>query len=73
MYAGQGVVVVANNGEHPADLKKHEPFLSAIPTTRASKNEAGGLAEWAGPAAGDRAWRLVRRRHRWASVRSART
>lgn len=62
MYAGQGVVVVANNGEHPADLKKHEPFLLAIPTTRASKNEAGGLAEWAGPAAGDRAWRLVRRR-----------
>jgi len=61
MYAGQGVVVVANNGEHAAALKEFEPFLYAVPNTRASKDEAGVLAEWT-PAAGERAWRLVRRR-----------
>ena len=61
MYAGQGVVVVANNGEHAAGLKKFEPFLYAIPNTRASKEEAGVLAEWS-PAEGPNAWRLIRRR-----------
>ena len=61
MYAGQGVVVLANNGEHAAPLKDFEPFLSAIPTTRATQAEAGVLAEWT-PAAGAKAWRLVRRR-----------
>ncbi|MEI6239259.1 MAG: hypothetical protein WCR51_02605 [Planctomycetia bacterium] len=61
MYSGQGVVVVANNGEHAAGLKNFEPFLYAIPDTRASKAEAGVLAEWS-PAEGPKAWRLVKRR-----------
>ena len=63
MYSGQGVVVVANNGEHDASpaLKKFEPFLSALPNTRASKDEAGVLAEWS-PTGGEKAWRLIRRR-----------
>lgn len=61
MYSGQGVVVVANNGEHPAGLKSFEPFLYAIPNTRSSKNEAGVLAEWS-PADGQQAWRLIKRR-----------
>ena len=61
MYAGQGVVVVANNGEHAARLDDFEPFLRAIPDTRRSPADAGVLAEWA-PAEGPRAWRLVRRR-----------
>jgi hypothetical protein len=61
MYSGQGVVVVANNGEHSAGLKNFEPFLYAIPNTRASRDEAGVLAEWS-PADGPAAWRLVRRR-----------
>ena len=61
MYSGQGVVVIANNGEHAAPLKAFEPFLYAIPNTRASKADAGVLAEWA-PARGAEAWRLVRRR-----------
>jgi hypothetical protein len=57
-YSGQGVLVVANNGEHPAvSAKKFEPFLYAVPNTRASREEAGALAEWDG----DR-WRLIRRR-----------
>jgi hypothetical protein len=61
MYSGQGVVVVANNGEHSAGLQAFEPFLYAIPNTRASKAEAGVLAEWT-PAAGEKAWRLIKRR-----------
>ena len=61
MYSGQGVVVVANNGEHAAGLKNFEPFFYAIPNARASKEEAGVLAEWS-PADGQKAWRLVRRR-----------
>lgn len=61
MYAGQGVVVIANNGEHAAGLANFEPFLYAIPNTRSSKDEAGVLAEWS-PADGQNAWRLIRRR-----------
>jgi hypothetical protein len=61
MYAGQGVVVIANNGEHAAGLKNFEPFRYAIPNTRASQAEAGVLAEWS-PTAGPDAWRLVMRR-----------
>ncbi len=63
MYAGQDVVVVANNGEHDAKwgLKAFEPFAYAIANTRASKDEAGVLAEWS-PAAGAKAWRLIKRR-----------
>jgi len=61
MYAGQGVVVVANNGEHAAGLKNFEPFLYAIPNTRESQADAGVLAEWS-PAEGPKAWRLIRRR-----------
>jgi len=57
-YSGQGVLVVANNGEHAAEsAKKFEPFLDAVPSTRASKDEAGALAEWDG-----NRWRLIRRR-----------
>lgn len=63
MYTGQGVVVVANNGEHEARwaLERFEPFRYAIPNTRASKAEAGVLAEWS-QAGGKDEWRLVRRR-----------
>jgi hypothetical protein len=61
MYSGQGVVVIANNGEHAAGLKNFEPFLYAIPNTRGSPADAGVLAEWS-PAEGPKAWRLVRRR-----------
>ena len=61
MYAGQGVVVIANNGEHAADLNNFEPFRYAVPNVRASPAEAGVLAEWS-PGAGPDAWRLVRRR-----------
>jgi hypothetical protein len=64
MYSGQGVVVVANNGEHEASGSigdKYRPFLSAIPNTRGSQDEAGVLAEWS-PAGGEKAWRLIRRR-----------
>lgn len=57
-YSGQGVLVVANNGEHPASSAgKFEPFAYAVPNTRATRHEAGALAEWDG-----RHWRLVRRR-----------
>lgn len=57
-YSGQGVLVVANNGEHAsATVKKFEPFDYAVPNTRADPNEAGALAEWDG-----REWRLIRRR-----------
>ena len=57
-YSGQGVLVIANNGEHAAaSAKKFEPFLYAVPNTRAVPEEAGALAEWDG-----RQWRLVRRR-----------
>lgn len=61
MYAGQGVVVVANNGEHAAGLKNFEPFLYAVPNTRSSNDDAGVLAEW-WPVDGPTAWRLVKRR-----------
>ncbi len=61
MYSGQGVVVVANNGEHAAGLENFKPFRYAIPNTRTSRNEAGVLAEWT-PTAGPEAWRLIRRR-----------
>ena len=63
MYSGQGIVVVANNGEQVAEqhLEKFKPFLYAIPNTRAASNEAGVLAEWS-PTAGNQAWRLVKRR-----------
>lgn len=57
-YSGQGVLVVANNGEHAAgSAKKHEPFDYAVPNTRANLNEAGALAEWDGTT-----WKLIRRR-----------
>jgi hypothetical protein len=57
-YSGQGVLVVANNGEHTAgSAKKFEPFDYAVPTTRANQNEAGALAEWDGTT-----WKLIRRR-----------
>ena len=57
-YSGQGVLVVANNGEHNAgSAKKFEPFDEAVPNTRANQNEAGALAEWDGTT-----WKLIRRR-----------
>lgn len=57
-YSGQGVLVVANNGEHVAgSANKFKPFEYAIPNTRASKDEAGVLAEWDGTT-----WKLIRRR-----------
>jgi hypothetical protein len=57
-YSGQGVLVVANNGERAASsASKFEPFDYAVPNTRATQHEAGALAEWDG-----RHWRLVRRR-----------
>jgi hypothetical protein len=57
-YSGQGVLVVANNGEHVAgSAAKFKPFDYHVPNTRASQDEAGALAEWDGTT-----WRLVRRR-----------
>jgi hypothetical protein len=57
-YSGQGVLVVANNGEHAArSAQQFEPFLYAVPNTRNAPAEAGCLAEWDG-----KEWRLVRRR-----------
>ncbi len=57
-YSGQGVLVVANNGEHEAgSAKKFKPFDYAVPTTRKSDDEAGVLAEWDGTN-----WKLIRRR-----------
>ena len=57
-YSGQGVLVVANNGEYAArTAKKFEPFVYAVPNTRANPNEAGALAEWDGSG-----WKLIRRR-----------
>jgi len=57
-YSGQGVLVVANNGEHAAgSANKFKPFHYAVPNTRANKNEAGALAEWNGSE-----WTLIRRR-----------
>lgn len=58
-YSGQGVLVLANNGEHAAvSAEAFKPFLYAIPNTRATQQEAGVLAEWNGK----EEWRLVRRR-----------
>ena len=57
-YSGQGVLVVANNGEHEAgSANKFKPFHYAVPNTRKGYEEAGALAEWDG-----KAWRLIRRR-----------
>jgi hypothetical protein len=57
-YSGQGVLVVANNGEHEAgSANKFKPFDYAIPNTRNGLEEAGVLAEWDGTN-----WKLVRRR-----------
>jgi hypothetical protein len=57
-YSGQGVLVLANNGEHGAGTADaFKPFLYAIPNVRNSPAEAGVLAEWDGTD-----WRLIRRR-----------
>jgi hypothetical protein len=57
-YSGQGVLVVANNGEHAAGTaSKFAPFDYAIPNTRHGFEEAGALAEWDGTT-----WKLIRRR-----------
>lgn len=57
-YSGQGVLVLANNGEHAAgSADAFKPFLYAIPNVRKSPAEAGALAEWDG-----KDWRLIRRR-----------
>jgi len=57
-YSGQGVLVVANNGEHASGtVDKFKPFDYAVPDTRANQTEAGALAEWDGTT-----WKLVRRR-----------
>ena len=57
-YSGQGVLVVANNGEHASGtVDKFKPFDDAVPNTRANPDEAGALAEWDGSQ-----WKLVRRR-----------
>lgn len=57
-YSGQGVLVLANNGEHGAGTADaFKPFLYAIPNVRNSPAEAGVLAEWNGTD-----WRLIRRR-----------
>lgn len=57
-YSGQGVLVVANNGEHSAgSANKFRPFDYAIPNTRNGLEEAGVLAEWDGTT-----WKLVKRR-----------
>ncbi|MFM1995648.1 MAG: hypothetical protein RLZZ111_35 [Planctomycetota bacterium] len=57
-YSGQGVLVLANNGEHAAGTADaFKPFLYAIPNTRNAPAEAGVLAEWDG-----KDWRLIRRR-----------
>ena len=57
-YSGQGVLVVANNGEHASGtVEKFKPFDYAVPNTRANQNEAGALAEWDGTT-----WKLIRRR-----------
>jgi hypothetical protein len=57
-YAGQGVLVIANNGEHEAgSANKFKPFDYAIPNTRSGLEEAGVLAEWNGTD-----WKLIRRR-----------
>lgn len=58
MYCGQGVVVVANNGEHPTGtVDRFKPFRYEVPNTRNAPEEAGALAEWDGTQ-----WRLIRRR-----------
>lgn len=61
-HTGQGVLVVANNGEHVASLaKRFEPFEDAVPNTRANPDEAGALAEWDEPLAdADEAAQLLR-------------
>ncbi len=57
-YSGQGVLVVANNGEHEASsANKFKPFVYAIPNTRNGLEEAGVLAEWDGTT-----WKLIKRR-----------
>jgi hypothetical protein len=57
-YSGQGVLVVANNGEHEAgSANKFKPFDYAIPNTRNGLEQAGVLAEWDGTT-----WKLIRRR-----------
>ena len=57
-YSGQGVLVVANNGEHAAgSADTFKPFLYAIPNTRSSHDDAGVLAEWDGTN-----WKLIKRR-----------
>ncbi len=57
-YSGQGVLVVANNGEHAAgSANKFKPFHYAVPNTRNGNEEAGVLAEWDGTN-----WKLIRRR-----------
>lgn len=57
-YSGQGVLVVANNGEHAAgSANKFKPFDYVVPNTRKRYEEAGALAEWDGTT-----WKLIRRR-----------
>jgi len=57
-YSGQGRLVVANNGEHPAgSVDKYKPFDYFIDPKPRSPEDAGALAEWDG-----KEWRLIERR-----------
>jgi hypothetical protein len=57
-YSGQGRLVIANNGEHPAgSVDRFKPFDYFIDPKPHSPEDAGSLCEWDGTT-----WRLIQRR-----------
>ena len=59
-YTGQGVLVVANNGEVAGGMDK-APFELPLDKWSKGPEEAGVLAEWDGKSGAD-AWRIISRR-----------
>lgn len=57
-YSGQGRLVLANNGEHPAgSVDRFKPFDYFLDPKPTGPEDAGALAEWDG-----QTWRLIARR-----------
>lgn len=59
-YTGQGVFVVANNGESMGGGLPKEPFEAPTDTWSKGPEEAGVLAEWNGK--GAEGWKVINRR-----------
>jgi hypothetical protein len=57
-YTGQGRLVLANNGEHPAgSVDRFKPFEYQFDPTKKTPEDAGALGDWDGEN-----WRLIKRR-----------